>query len=374
MANQKPVEEVRIGRVKATVWRNGTDEQPRYNVTFSRLYKEGDEWKSTQSFGRNDLLVLAKVADLVHTRIFQLPAETETPGGSSRQVLAGKPAPGARRSRLLSPRLDFFFPLRLRELAANLAFLKPIAEGSALGTFELGKLRLHTLPARRAHARERGLAAITDALRLAMDYFSLKEVDFLRPLATRPGQGDRSGNHARVLAGYRRKPEESCPAAYRRGRPGADERAGARGPGSGKTRGACASHRLSVALKTRECPRHPGPGLQPARGSRYPAVRLRDPDRQRCAGRDRAHLSRAGHATGQHQFTGRAERPDDDVFRDVNTARRWNCCAARVFRQRRRTNGVSGAGRVPLDLVDEYQGHRLGPVRADISTGRANAR
>ena len=79
MANQKPVEEVRIGRVKATVWHNGTDEQPRYNVTFSRLYKEGDEWKSTQSFGRNDLLVLAKVADLVHTRIFQLPAEAELP-------------------------------------------------------------------------------------------------------------------------------------------------------------------------------------------------------------------------------------------------------------------------------------------------------
>ena len=79
MANQKPVEEVRIGRVKATVWCNGTDEQPRYNVTFSRLYKEGDEWKSTQSFGRNDLLVLAKVADLAHTRIFQLPAEAELP-------------------------------------------------------------------------------------------------------------------------------------------------------------------------------------------------------------------------------------------------------------------------------------------------------
>ena len=79
MANQKPVEEVRIGRVKATVWRNGTDAQPRYNVTFSRLYKESDQWKSTQSFGRNDLLVLAKVADLVHTRIFQLPAEAELP-------------------------------------------------------------------------------------------------------------------------------------------------------------------------------------------------------------------------------------------------------------------------------------------------------
>ena len=79
MANQKPVDEIRIGRVKATVWKNGTEDQPRYNVTFSRLYKDGNQWKSTQSFGCNDLLVLAKVADLTHTRLFQLPAEQELP-------------------------------------------------------------------------------------------------------------------------------------------------------------------------------------------------------------------------------------------------------------------------------------------------------
>ena len=79
MANQKPVDEIRIGRVKATVWRNGTEDQPRYNVTFSRLYKDGDQWKSTHSFGRNDLLVLAKVADFAHTRFFQLPVEEELP-------------------------------------------------------------------------------------------------------------------------------------------------------------------------------------------------------------------------------------------------------------------------------------------------------
>ena len=77
MANQKPVDEIRIGRVKATIWRNGTDEQPRHNVTFSRLYKEADQWKTTQSFGRNDLLVLAKVADQAHSRIFALPQEEE---------------------------------------------------------------------------------------------------------------------------------------------------------------------------------------------------------------------------------------------------------------------------------------------------------
>ena len=77
MANQKPVDEIRIGRVKATIWRNGPDEQPRHNVPFSRLYKDGDQWKSTQSFGRNDLLVLAKVVDQAHSRLFELPQEQE---------------------------------------------------------------------------------------------------------------------------------------------------------------------------------------------------------------------------------------------------------------------------------------------------------
>ena len=77
MANPKPISEVRIGRVKATIWPNGTEGRTRHNVTFSRLYKNGEEWKSTQSFGRNDLLLLAKVADLAHSRIFELQQEEE---------------------------------------------------------------------------------------------------------------------------------------------------------------------------------------------------------------------------------------------------------------------------------------------------------
>ena len=77
MANPKPISEVRIGRVKAAIWPNGTDGRTRHNVTFSRPYKDGDEWKSTQSFGRNDLLLLAKVADQVHSRIFELQHEEE---------------------------------------------------------------------------------------------------------------------------------------------------------------------------------------------------------------------------------------------------------------------------------------------------------
>jgi hypothetical protein len=69
----KPIHEVRFGAIKAAVWRNDTSNGVRYNTTFSRLYKdkEDDQWQSTDSFGRDDLLLLAKVADAVHTWICQ---------------------------------------------------------------------------------------------------------------------------------------------------------------------------------------------------------------------------------------------------------------------------------------------------------------
>jgi len=65
----KPIHEVRLGFIKAAVWRNETEAGVRYNATFSRLYKDGDQWASTESFGRDDLLVLAKVADQTHSWI-----------------------------------------------------------------------------------------------------------------------------------------------------------------------------------------------------------------------------------------------------------------------------------------------------------------
>ena len=69
-SNTKPIEEFRIGAVKAAIWKNETDKGPRYNVTFSRIYKNGDgNWRSTSSFGRDDLLLVAKVADKAHTFI-----------------------------------------------------------------------------------------------------------------------------------------------------------------------------------------------------------------------------------------------------------------------------------------------------------------
>jgi hypothetical protein len=67
---QKPIHEVRLGSIKAAVWKNDTENGTRYNVTFSRIYKDGDQWKSTDSFGRDDLLIVGKVADQAHSWIF----------------------------------------------------------------------------------------------------------------------------------------------------------------------------------------------------------------------------------------------------------------------------------------------------------------
>ncbi len=76
MNTTKPVHQIRLGTVKAAVWANPTDDgRKRYSVTVQRIYRDNDEWKRTTTFGRNDLLVLAKVLDMAHSWICQQPNE-----------------------------------------------------------------------------------------------------------------------------------------------------------------------------------------------------------------------------------------------------------------------------------------------------------
>jgi len=72
---QKPVHEIRLGSVKAAIWRDQAGENVRHNVTFSRLYKDGDKWKSSDSFGRDDLPKLMFVAEKAYEWIFSAAAE-----------------------------------------------------------------------------------------------------------------------------------------------------------------------------------------------------------------------------------------------------------------------------------------------------------
>ena len=75
MSKQKPVSEVRIGHIKAAIWKNETDSGAFYNVTLSRLYRDGDSWKSSDSLGRDDLLLAAKVLSAAHSKIYELQAD-----------------------------------------------------------------------------------------------------------------------------------------------------------------------------------------------------------------------------------------------------------------------------------------------------------
>lgn len=69
--SNKPAHELRIGRIKAVIWLNVTENGPRYNTCFTRLYRDGDTWKDSNSFGRDDLPLLRKVADRAHDWIFE---------------------------------------------------------------------------------------------------------------------------------------------------------------------------------------------------------------------------------------------------------------------------------------------------------------
>ena len=66
---KKPFHSLKVGMVKAAIWRNETPFGPRFNTTFSRVYRKDDQWHVSDSFGRDDLLSLAKLADLAHSFI-----------------------------------------------------------------------------------------------------------------------------------------------------------------------------------------------------------------------------------------------------------------------------------------------------------------
>ena len=69
---QKPVNEIRLGRIRAAIWANQTEQRDVwFNVTVTRLYKEGDQWKDTTTFRRDDLPIVAKVVDMAYAWIWE---------------------------------------------------------------------------------------------------------------------------------------------------------------------------------------------------------------------------------------------------------------------------------------------------------------
>jgi hypothetical protein len=69
-AANKPVHTIRHRNIKAAIWKNQTTNGAMYNVTVARSYQdEGEQWHDTQSFGFDDLLVVAKLMYDAHSYI-----------------------------------------------------------------------------------------------------------------------------------------------------------------------------------------------------------------------------------------------------------------------------------------------------------------
>jgi hypothetical protein len=92
----RPAKEFRHRNLRATIWKNVTDKGVMYNVTLTRMYRDSEKWKDTQSFGFDDLMNLGKLLADSHTYISSMRE-------SDFAALTGHSARGANAGASLSP-------------------------------------------------------------------------------------------------------------------------------------------------------------------------------------------------------------------------------------------------------------------------------
>ena len=98
MKKNEPVHEYRLGRIRGLVWCNENGDGRGFHTTqLFRLYKDGKEWKRTTSFGRDDLPLVAKVADHCHLWILEIwkDKDDDGEGEAETKTSAGKKAAAA---------------------------------------------------------------------------------------------------------------------------------------------------------------------------------------------------------------------------------------------------------------------------------------
>ena len=71
--NNKPLARVQLFPVSAAIFRNVGPKGTNYSVVFERCYRDqSGKYQTSSSFSGTELLLLAKVADLSHTRINEM--------------------------------------------------------------------------------------------------------------------------------------------------------------------------------------------------------------------------------------------------------------------------------------------------------------
>lgn len=67
MGNHKPAHAFRIGGIDFAIWKNVTKNGENwFNVTVVRTYKDGEEYKESSSFRKDDLPVVSKGLDMAY--------------------------------------------------------------------------------------------------------------------------------------------------------------------------------------------------------------------------------------------------------------------------------------------------------------------
>lgn len=75
MSNNQPANEIKLAQVRATIWLNRDGGNAWYSITVSRSYRDGEDWKTTNSFRRDDLPLVAKATEMAYAWIWQAGTE-----------------------------------------------------------------------------------------------------------------------------------------------------------------------------------------------------------------------------------------------------------------------------------------------------------
>jgi hypothetical protein len=81
--SNRPVHELRFGRVRCSVWENPSESGPWYSVKLTRLYKTDDGWRASPGLNRDDLLPAAKLCEEAALWIARRQQQRSDPDGGT---------------------------------------------------------------------------------------------------------------------------------------------------------------------------------------------------------------------------------------------------------------------------------------------------
>lgn len=90
MEQNKPIHEIKAGKIRVAIWANKTEEHGVwFNSVVTRLYKTDDRWRETRSLGHSDLPMAMKAIDMAHDWICRKQRQLEKAGkNATKRALA----------------------------------------------------------------------------------------------------------------------------------------------------------------------------------------------------------------------------------------------------------------------------------------------